>query len=127
MKYEQIDALLDSDFDLSMNTYQLASSGTAIFPEEYGPIYPALKLAGESGEVAEKIGKLLRDTDWTPAQPIPSDKQEELIKELGDVQWYIAQLAWTIDATLDDVAKTNLEKLYGRQERGTLGGSGDER
>ena len=48
-------------------------------------------------------------------------------KELGDVLWYVAQLASELDLSLDDIAKQNLEKLFSRQARGVLSGSGDDR
>lgn len=78
-----------------------------------------LGLVGEAGEVAEKIKKLIRD-----------DKRfsnAEIIKELGDVVFYVTALANYYGSTLDDVLETNVEKLNSREERGTLGGSGDNR
>jgi NTP pyrophosphatase (non-canonical NTP hydrolase) len=78
-----------------------------------------LGLVGEAGEVAEKIKKLIRDdTRFSNA---------EIIKELGDVVFYITALANYYGSTLDDVLETNVEKLNSREERGTLGGSGDNR
>ena len=52
---------------------------------------------------------------------------EGIAKELGDVMWYLTMLADTLGYTLDDILKLNLQKLEGREERGTLGGSGDNR
>jgi NTP pyrophosphatase (non-canonical NTP hydrolase) len=78
-----------------------------------------LGLVGEAGEVAEKIKKLIRDdTRFSNA---------EIIKELGDVVFYVTALANYYGSTLDDVLETNVEKLNSREERGTLGGSGDNR
>jgi NTP pyrophosphatase (non-canonical NTP hydrolase) len=48
-------------------------------------------------------------------------------KELGDVLWYVAQLASELELELDDVASENLQKLFSRQRRGVLSGSGDNR
>jgi len=86
-------------------------------------MYPALGLAGEAGEVCEKVKKMFRDDDGevTPA------KLEEIKKELGDVLWYIANLAADFGINLDEVAMLNLDKLFSRQKRGTLKGSGDNR
>ncbi|MFA7365358.1 MAG: MazG nucleotide pyrophosphohydrolase domain-containing protein [Patescibacteria group bacterium] len=56
-----------------------------------------------------------------------SEKREEIKKELGDVLWYISQLSTELNIDLEDVAKTNLEKLLSRQKRNVLGGSGDNR
>ncbi len=47
--------------------------------------------------------------------------------ELGDVLWYVAQLASELDLNLDEIAQANLDKLLSRQRRGVLSGSGDER
>lgn len=78
-----------------------------------------LGLVGEAGEVAEKIKKLLRDkTRFSP---------EEIIKELGDVVFYATALANYYNSDLQGVLDTNVDKLDGRELRGTLGGSGDNR
>jgi NTP pyrophosphatase (non-canonical NTP hydrolase) len=50
-----------------------------------------------------------------------------MAKELGDVLWYVAQLASELELDLDEIAQTNLEKLLSRQRRGVLSGSGDDR
>jgi hypothetical protein len=46
---------------------------------------------------------------------------------LGDVLWYVSQLAAEIGFTLDEIGEMNLDKLFSRRERGVLGGSGDQR
>ena len=83
----------------------------------------ALGLAGESGEVAEKIKKVLRDNNGK----ISAEVRKELCHELGDVMWYLARLADIADIELSHIAEKNLEKLESRQKRGKLGGSGDNR
>ena len=85
--------------------------------------YPALKLTGEAGEVSEKVGKVLRDNNGE----FTEDIKLELIKELGDVLWYIAAMAEDLGYDLLTVAETNLDKLFSRYERGTLQGEGDNR
>jgi NTP pyrophosphatase (non-canonical NTP hydrolase) len=99
--------------------YQEAASKTAIYPPNVKVFYPALGLAGEVGEVANKIKKHYRDLT-------PLDR-EELAKELGDVLWYVSALASDLGVSLGYVATENLKKLNSRKERGVLGGSGDER
>jgi NTP pyrophosphatase (non-canonical NTP hydrolase) len=83
----------------------------------------ALGLAGESGEVAEKIKKLYRDHGGVPGL----GSVNMIKKELGDVLWYITALADNLGITLQDVAVANLSKLSDRQQRGVIQGEGDER
>jgi NTP pyrophosphatase (non-canonical NTP hydrolase) len=78
-------------------------------------------LAGEAGEVADKIKKMLRDKIDSP------EYREQVMLELGDVLWYAAVLASDLGYDLETVANRNLEKLQGRQKRGTLHGTGDNR
>ena len=82
-----------------------------------------LGLTGESGEVAEKIKKILRDQK---GQIKPADKKE-LIKELGDILWYINSLSVYLGTSLESVAKQNLAKVLDRKKRGVTGGQGDNR
>jgi len=87
------------------------------------PIYPTLGLTGEAGEVADKVKKVIRDR-----QGVFDVETREAIKlELGDVLWYVAQLASEMGYDLNDVAEANLQKLSSRAARGRIGGSGDQR
>lgn len=108
---------------MNLNEYQEKAVATAIYPQEYAIIYPALKLSGEAGEVSEKIGKALRDRGGQ----MPEAFRLELAKELGDVLWYIAAMARDLGLDLETIARMNVEKLADRQKRGVLGGSGDNR
>jgi NTP pyrophosphatase (non-canonical NTP hydrolase) len=103
--------------------YQRLSRRTAEYPREAWLAYPALGLAGEAGEVAEHAKKAIRD-DGGAVLP---ERREALAKELGDVLWYVAQLASELELDLDEIAADNLEKLLSRQRRGVLSGSGDDR
>ena len=109
---------------MEFNEYQQKSRQTAVYPViGQGFVYPALGLAGESGEVVEKIKKIFRDQ-----QGMVGDEQRQAVaKELGDVLWYLAQLATELDLELNQVAQDNLTKLLSRQQRGQMHGSGDER
>jgi len=106
-----------------LNAYQQQAMQTAIYPKQHRVIYPALKLNGEAGEVAEHVGKALRDDGGD----ITDESREAIIKEIGDVLWYVAALANDLDVSLEEIAQQNIKKLRFRQERGALGGSGDER
>jgi NTP pyrophosphatase (non-canonical NTP hydrolase) len=103
--------------------YQRRSRRTAMYPREAWLTYPALGLAGEAGEVAEHIKKAIRDDDGE----VSDARREAMAKELGDVLWYVAQLATELDLDLGEIAEQNLAKLLSRQRRGVLSGSGDER
>ena len=105
-------------------TYQQKSRETALYPDVgKNFVYPTLGLVGEAGEVADKLKKTIRDDNGL----LTEDKKREVGKELGDVLWYVAQVASEMGLSLDDIAQGNLEKLFSRKERGVLGGSGDNR
>lgn len=85
--------------------------------------YTALGLAGEAGEVANQIKKVLRDDDGA----ISEDRREKLVAELGDVAWYFIRLCAELGIDPNRVLQENVDKLYGRLERGTIKGDGDVR
>lgn len=106
--------------DITLLQFHKMSLGTKLYNH---PAYPYLKLSGEAGEVSEKYGKILRDK----AGVISKEDKQELLKELGDVLWYICAIADDLGSSLDIVGRMNLDKLLDRQKRGTLRGSGDNR
>jgi len=109
---------------MTFEEYQAEARKTAIYPnKDNNYIYPTLGLVGEAGEVAEKIKKVIRDNEGV----VSEEKKEEIIKELGDVLWYIANLSKELGISLEEVANKNIEKLISRQQRGELHGSGDNR
>lgn len=110
--------------EYSFKKYQQDSRKTAGYPAiGHKVIYPVLGLTGESGEISEKIKKIFRDRKGE----ITKEDVELLTLELGDVLWYLTQIASELGIKLEDVAEKNIEKLYSRMERGKLGGSGDKR
>jgi NTP pyrophosphatase (non-canonical NTP hydrolase) len=108
---------------MELSEYQQLSRRTAQYPREAWLAYPALGLAGEAGEVAEHAKKAIRDDEGNVSQA----RREAMAKELGDVLWYVAQLATELELDLDQIAQGNLDKLLSRQQRGVLSGSGDDR
>lgn len=82
-----------------------------------------LGINGESGEIAEKVKKIIRDKKGV----VSEEDKRELAKEIGDVLWYLAVFAEELGVQLEDVAAQNLDKLQSRKQRGVLGGSGDNR
>ena len=108
---------------MELSEYQRLSRRTAEYPRGAWLAYPALGLAGEAGEVAEHAKKAIRDDDGS----VSETRRAAISKELGDVLWYVAQIATELDLELDQIAQENLDKLLSRQRRGVLSGSGDER
>jgi NTP pyrophosphatase (non-canonical NTP hydrolase) len=111
---------------MNLLEYQNLATRTAIYPgkgEPLGLAYTTLGLAGESGEVAEKIKKVLRDK----AGVVDDESRLAIQKELGDVLWYVAAVATELGLDLDEAVQANLDKLNSRKERSVLNGSGDNR
>jgi NTP pyrophosphatase (non-canonical NTP hydrolase) len=107
-----------------LSDYQQRSRLTAVYPDAGSNLtYPALGLCGEAGEAAEKVKKAIRD-DGGQLTP---ERREALAAELGDVLWYVAQLATEAGLDLDQIAGANLDKLLSRRDRDVLQGSGDFR
>lgn len=111
------------DCTLTLNEYQRMALETAVYPEEFRVIYPALGMNGEAGEVADKVKKIIRDKNCVATE----EDKIELAKECGDVLWYIATLANDLGYSLEDIGRMNYEKLKSRQERNKIGGNGDNR
>lgn len=124
--------------------YENAAAATAIYPGQgkaNGLSYVALKMNGEAGEFAEHVGKAMRDDQFGQRLPDPDqggqtllpeirltdERRELLIKEVGDVLWYLAAAARELGISLDEIAQKNIAKLAKRQAEGKLGGSGDNR
>jgi NTP pyrophosphatase (non-canonical NTP hydrolase) len=113
---------------MEFNEYQKQVRETALYPNVgKNFVYPTLGLAGETGEVVEKVKKLVRDLDISDATQVSEEKRAEIQKEMGDVLWYLAQLSTEFDLSFEAVAQMNIEKLASRKERGVLHGSGDNR
>ena len=109
---------------MDFTDYQQKAKATAKYPViGHGVIYPTLGLTNEAGEVSGKIKKVFRDKDG-----IISDETREALKaELGDVLWYLSQVATELNLSLDEIAEHNIAKLLDRQARGKIRGDGDNR
>lgn len=109
---------------MNFNDYQKQATKTNTMTDPVlAPMYYTLGLTGESGEIAEKIKKVVRNHDGDFSKL----DRDDLTKELGDVLWYMAMLAETFGIELDDVAKGNVAKLADRAERGVIKSTGDNR
>ena len=112
--------------ELNFNEYQKSADTTAIYPNRNsisGLMYCALGLSGETGEVAECIKKLYRDHDGI----VTEDIKKNITKEMGDVLWYLAEIATELNISFNDIAQINVDKLTSRKERNVLHGNGDDR
>ena len=105
--------------DTTIEEYTKFVQSMKVYPERQAIIYPTLGIAGESGEVSEKVKKWLRgDKELDKA---------ELVKELGDIMWYITSLADDLGYSLQQVIDANVAKLKSRKARGVQKGDGDNR
>lgn len=109
---------------MNLNEYQKLAKRTAAPKDKKNELFHlVLGLMGESGEIAEKMKKIVRDN----ASDFDALDKDDLKKELGDILWYIAILADYFDIELEEIGKKNIDKLASRLERGTISGSGDNR
>lgn len=110
---------------MKFSDYQRSAFAFAQYPDagKGNWTYPALGLAGESGEVCEKLKKVIRDKGGR----IDEETRIALSLELSDVLWYIAALCTELELDMSDVAYTNIAKLANREKRGVIQGSGDDR
>ncbi|HVY73146.1 MAG TPA: nucleoside triphosphate pyrophosphohydrolase family protein [Candidatus Paceibacterota bacterium] len=108
--------------------YEAAAGKTAKFAQDdmqYKLMLLSMGLAGESGEAIDKIKKLI---DYDDGSEFAEEKKKLLVSELGDVLWYLTQLAVHLGSSLEDVAKANIAKLADRAARGVVTkGAGDNR
>jgi NTP pyrophosphatase (non-canonical NTP hydrolase) len=113
---------------MDLNTYGKQAMETMLGTHDFGEISPSLLscvlgLVGESGEVAEKFKKLIRDKSGV----ISDEDKAELLKELGDILWYVNAVAERMGSSLEEVAAKNIEKIMSRKARGVSRGNGDNR
>lgn len=86
-------------------------------------MYYLLGIAGETGELMEKMKKLFRDD----AGQMTPERLEAVKLEMGDILWYLASLSYHLGIDFDEVAQANIDKLFSRKDRGKLHGDGDHR
>lgn len=109
--------------NLQFNDYCKAAASTDRYPNECKPWVYALGVTGEAGELADKIKKVYRDGNGV----FRTEERHEIMKELGDVLWYVTRLGATLGFSLEEIAAQNMAKLADRAKRGVIGGSGDNR
>lgn len=114
---------------MNFDEYQAQAKRTAQYPREHRIGYPMTMIAGESGELVGRYAKVLRgDFGRGDAADIIAGNEalhDYFVKELGDILWGIAVLADELGLSFEEVAEKNLEKLRGREHRGTIKGDGE--
>lgn len=100
-------------------TTDLTSNNDLLFSR----MYLSMGLAGETGELIEKLKKVVRNEGGI----VSEEKLAGIKGELGDVLWYLSQLGHSFGLRLSDIAEHNLNKLADRVARGVLKSEGDER
>lgn len=110
---------------MTLDEYQKEALVTAVFTDDdfKDLTHWVFGITGEAGEIAEKIKKIVRDKDGQ----VGDEDKDELIKEIGDVLWYLAVLAEHLGYKFDEVGARNIAKLRSRQARDKISGSGDNR
>lgn len=129
MKFDRLQT--DNNHGIAFDVYQDDAHSTATYPDKDNhlkdgapfPPYAGYGLGGEAGEFLDKMAKIERDKNGQ----ISETDRIELLKELGDVLWFVAECATQLSADLSFVARLNINKLKDRQKRGVQGGSGDNR
>lgn len=114
---------------MTLEEYQKLAITTDVFGDKPVPIdshaflSKLLGLVGETGEMAEKFKKIFRDKGGV----LNGEDKAEIVKELGDVLWYLSALCCYMDLNLEEVANMNLDKVLNRKSRGVTRGKGDNR
>jgi len=129
MTEEDFDDMMGHD-ELTLDGYQEKATEFAIYHGSL--LYPTLGLAGEAGEVSEKVKKLFRDDEVNfmadnLTDEIEYEKARAIALECGDVLWYLANIANDLGYSLEEIADMNIAKLTDRKYRNTIHGSGDTR
>lgn len=104
---------------MKIDDYQKWATSTRLPTADYS--YLVMGLVGEVGEFYSAIAKNMRDK--TSAE----DTALSMAKELGDIVWFISNIATDMGISMSDILLMNQAKLASRKERGTLSGSGDDR
>lgn len=108
---------------MTFKEYNLQSSKVLLYPKDIAPLYLALGINGEAGEVGEKVKKVYRDLKGE----FSDECKLEIKKEIGDVLWYLNRLCEELGFTLQESAELNIVKLEDRIHRDVLQKSGDNR
>jgi NTP pyrophosphatase (non-canonical NTP hydrolase) len=110
------------DFD----DYQKLANKTWHLPDaqdETALMYLGLGVTSEAGEVADKIKKVVRNDGGLMSE----EKRQAILLEIGDVLWYLSQLARHFEVPFSEIAEKNIQKLADRAKRNVIASDGDTR
>jgi NTP pyrophosphatase (non-canonical NTP hydrolase) len=111
--------------NMNFDEYRDRARETADYPQNTTKevlSYLGMGLAGESGEIANKLKKYLRG-DFN----LDEDRKRDLALEIGDCLWYLSEISHAIDYSFSEIAEMNIEKLSLRKLKNTIKGDGDNR
>lgn len=114
---------------MKLNEYQKEAMKT-MTEKSNNIAYLLTGLNAEVGEVNDKFAKNIRNERLAINHnhcEFTKDDEEAILKELGDVLWFVSMLAFYFDCDLETLAQKNLDKLQDRQKRGVIVGEGDDR
>lgn len=117
---------LDAYAALALRTanYDIPSILRRLTPDLILLVNAGLGVAGEAGELADEVKKILFHgkglvyVEATATYTLTQEAREKLVKEAGDVLWYLALLSYVLRVPLEDIAKANVEKLKQRYPEG---------
>ena len=121
------EGLTDEDLDvvaMGFKRYQQLQQKYLVYPQPHNNLaYPIFGVVGELGEFVQKLKKNQRDGDGLITPKLIGELEEEL----GDIVWYLQAICGELNTSLEECAVRNLKKIFGRKERGTIHGDGDDR
>ena len=99
---------------MNFDDYQTESRKSVVYPYAgSNPVFPALGLAGEAGEIADQVKKAIRDDSGAFSER----RKVQMKEEMGDALWYIAQIATELGLSLEEIAEVNLTKIRKRYQK----------
>ena len=121
---------------MNASEFQVKAHDFASYGEN--PMYPALGLSEEAGEVCGKIAKFIRKHEGIDPMTaryelenkvtVTDDElkfRKDLSRELGDTMWMLAELCTNYGLDMGEVMAENIEKLADRKDKGLIIGEGD--
>lgn len=112
---------------MNITEYEKKARKYAMYPYKtnmsVGIMYNALKLSGEVGELNDKLGKCISDSNGE----ISPELLKEIEKEMGDILWHYFALMYDLGLSINHITRVNIDKLESRRLRNKMAGSGDNR